>query len=102
MGTKRKNVSAWVLHDPNRSYVTERGGHGFRPLRILDGDGNQIAYCGDRTDNLPAAVLMVAAPDLLAALQEVRRRLRVPPTKEGEETFQMILAAIAKATGAAQ
>lgn len=37
--------------------------------------------------------------DLLAALQEVRRRIHVPPTKDGEQVFQQICAAIAKATG---
>jgi hypothetical protein len=45
------------------------------------------------------ARLIAAAPDLLAALQEVRRKLRVPPTQEGEATYQMIVAAIAKAEG---
>ena len=47
------------------------------------------------------AHLLAAAPDLLAALQEVVRHLQLPCIYQPKEPVKMALAAIAKAQGAA-
>jgi hypothetical protein len=89
-------LGPWTLDDPNGTYADKRGGHGFRPLRIIDKDGNQLAFCGDTTNKLADARLMAAAPDMLAALKWIATHALVH-----DSCRLMAQGVVTKATGAA-
>lgn len=74
---------------------------------VMGPDDNCVADCDYKRDetNEANARLMAAAPDMLAALQDIRAQVNFDVTRAGglfcEEDIGLIDAAIAKATGAA-
>jgi hypothetical protein len=69
-------------------------GDGFDPDT---GGFAEILIDGKRYPARVIAAMPAKLADMLATLHEVRRKLRVPPTAEGEATYKLIINTIAKA-----